>query len=259
MKRAGVMVQQRPPYHGDVMVSALEDMGYRVSLGRLQKPGPGDVLVTWNRHRTQDEPIKAHEEAGGTVLVVENGYFGRNFGGSEWYALALDQHNGAGRTPPGDAARWESLGIPLKPWKRDGSEIVILATRGMGSAKCREPSGWAEKVAAALRADQDRPVRIRKHPGPQSQAPETPLEVDLADAWAAVTWGSTAGLKALAMGVPVIHGFPKWIGAGAARFYERGRIERFFGDRQQMFHRVASAMWSIDEIATGKAFRCLLT
>ena len=157
------------------------------------------------------------------------------------------------------AWRWADLGITLPPWKTDGEEIVILASRNMGHANLREPHGWSEKVAAQIAADTGLPCRIRRHPGPQWKAPDVSLEDDLANAWAAVTWGSTAALKALAMGCPVIHGFPKWIGAPAARLYRPGRLERYLGDRLKMFHRVATAMWSIDEIASGKAFRCLLT
>lgn len=237
------------------MASALEGLGYKCSFKPLTNPQPGDVLVTWNRHESRDEPVKEHEKAGGSVLVVENGYFGRNFGGTEWYALAKGQHNGAGEWPEGDAARWESLGIELKPWKKDGKEIVILASRGMGSAKCREPKGWADRMLA-LANKAGVPARIRKHPGPQYAVPPVSLEDDLANAWAAVTWGSSAGLKALAMGVPVFNGFKDWIGAGASMAsFTEGRI---LGDRRPVFHRVATAMWSIEEIASGKAFRCLL-
>ena len=100
------------------------------------------------------------------------------------------------------------------------------------------------------------PVRIRKHPGPQYAVPEVSLEDDLANAWAAVTWGSSAGLKAICMGVPVFHGFPNWIGASAA---SRIGGQRFMGDRSPMLHRLATAMWSVDEIKSGAAFECLLS
>lgn len=258
MPRACVLVLQRPPYYGDLMMQVLEGMGYTVTDRPFGAVKPGDVMVTWNRHRQRDAPIREHEAQGGTVVVVENGYFGRNFRGSEWYALALDQHNGAGRWPAGDKARWASFGVSIEPWRTGGHDIVVLASRGMGSEGCREPAGWSDRVAEALRA-KGWPVRIRRHPGPQARCDEASLEDDLADAWAAVTWGSTAGLKALTLGVPVFHGFPDWIGAGAARRYADDLPERYLGERAPMFERVATAMWSREEIESGKAFRCLLT
>lgn len=255
--RAAVLVIQRPPYHGNLMIAALQGMGYRVGCRTLPDVRPGDVLVTWNRHFQRERDVTAHERGGGTVLVVENGYFGRNFRGSEWYALARGQHNGAGEWPEGDEARWRSLGVELQPW-RQGREIVVLASRGMGSPLCREPKGWSERVADELRKVTDRPVRIRAHPGPQKAPPRVPLADDLADAWAAVTWGSSAGLQALVLGVPVFHGFPRWIGAGAALPWGSDIEAPFRGNREPMFRRVATAMWSREEIADGTAFSCHL-
>ena len=258
MPRAAVLVLKRPPYHGDKMMVALGRLGYQTFDHPLENPQPGDVLVTWNRHESRDAPVKQHEKAGGAVLVVENGYFGRNFCGSEWYALAWGQHNGAGKWPPGNAARWAAMGMDLKPWKTGGEEIVVLASRNMGSKICREPQGWSVHIAATLRAETGRKVRIRQHPGPQYAVPPVSLEDDLANAWAAVTWGSSAGLKALVLGVPVFHGFPKWIGAGAARRIDEWASGKFLRDRLSPLSRVATAMWSIEEIESGKAFRCLL-
>ena len=106
MPRAAVLVLQRPPYYGDKMGAALAGMGYDVEYQPLENPLPGDVIVTWNRHASRDAPVAEHERAGGTVLVVENGYFGRNFRGSEWYALAKWHHNGAGEWPPGAGRIW---------------------------------------------------------------------------------------------------------------------------------------------------------
>lgn len=254
----------RPPYHGDKMAAALKGMGYRIVSAPESRPGKGDVLVLWNRYPRDEHFCRAYDAAGASIVVVENGYFGRNFGDSEWYAMALSQHNGCGKLPPPSTKRWNALGIELKPWKPYGKEIILLGTRGMGSSITREPNGWLYKVEHMLRRQQKRQVRRRQHPGPQWVVPEISLEEDLENAWAAITWGSSAGLKALALGVPVFHGLPGWIGGAAA--YPMGGLNfdndcieyRFLGDREPMFHRVASAMWSLPEIENGKAFKCLL-
>ena len=260
MKTAFVRVLPRPPYHGDKMAITLRRMGYRIIAQPDRKPSPGDVLVIWNRYPRDEHFTGPYERAGGVVIVVENGYFGRGKPGVEWYAMGLSQHNGCGRMLPASAKRWRALGIEIKPWKTDGNEIVLLATRGMGSSVTREPNGWLLKLEHLLRRQTRRQVRVRQHPGPQWAVPKISLETDLRDAWAAVTWGSSAGLKALAMGVPVFHGLPGWIGKTAAqRLGKDGNIkDRFLGYREPMFRQVAAAQYSLREIESGKAFKCLL-
>ncbi len=261
MPSACVRVLHRPPYHGDRMAAALTGLGYRIAMAPESKPKPVDVLVLWNRYPRDEGFCRAYDAAGARIIIIENGYFGRNFKGSEWYAVALSQHNGCGRWAKASADRWRALGIELKPWRKEGREIVLLATRHMGSEETAEPKTWLGDLQRWLRRETERPVRVRQHPGPQGAVPKVSLEDDLKDAWAAMTWGSSAGLKALAMGVPVFHGLKGWIGSSASRWLGGGvdiKESRFFGKRAPMFHRVASAMWSLEEIESGKAFKCLL-
>ena len=75
MKRAAILVLQRPPYYGHDMAAALVRMGYRTQFHPLDNPRPGDVMVTWNRHETRDRPVKAHEAAGRPVKAA----MGRGF------------------------------------------------------------------------------------------------------------------------------------------------------------------------------------
>jgi hypothetical protein len=218
-------------------------------------PAPEDVIVLWNRHPNMEPYLQPYERAGAAVLIAENGYFGRNWRGGVWYSLARGQHNGAGTWPTSDGARWRSFGITVPPWNTSGQELVILAQRGIGSAAVRQPQGWVERLAGELRARTRRRVRIRAHPGPQNAVPRVSLEQDLRDAWAAITWGSSAGLKAIAAGVPVFFGMPAWIGGSAARSIDHDLEDRFLGDPLPMLERLADALWSLDEIESGEALR----
>ena len=261
MNSACIRVLPRPPYYGHLISSALKDMGYRIVSTPEQKPKEGDLLVLWNRYPRDERFTQLYEAAGARIIVVENGYFGRNFRGEEWFAVALGQHNGAGSWPEPDRHRWNSLGVETSgEWQnKTNGEIVLLATRGMGSDITREPSGWLRRVEASLRRKTGRTIRVRPHPGPQGAIPKVSLEDDLRNAWAAVTWASSAGLKAIAMGIPVFYGLPKWIGGKAAHPITHDIEDRFLGNPMPMFYGVASAMWSLAEIKSGKAFRCLLT
>lgn len=238
------------------MEATFRRLGYRTA--SQPEPRQGNVLVLWNRYMRDEMFAKDYEGAGGTVLVVENGYLGRNFNGSEWYAMARWQHNGAGEWPAGSRDRWQRLGVEVKDWRRRGREIVVLGTRHMGSNVTREPPNWAWHMTKVLKKRTARPVRLRTHPGPQAQCSTGDLVEDLADAHCAVTWGSGAGIKALIAGVPVFHGLRQWIGGPAARTLDSDLEAPFLGDRMPMLERLASAMWRLDELENGEAFRCLL-
>ena len=258
MSRAAVLSQWRPPYNGDRFASGLRALGYQVSDKADPRPTAGDVLVIWNRLGFFEPAAVRYEAAGAHVIVVENGYLGRQWRGSTWYAMARGEHNGCGTWPAADPQRWQSFGIDLPPWDTQGHEIVILAQRGIGSGAVRQPQGWSESARRWLIKTTSRPIRVRSHPGSQKAKPPVTLERDLSNAWAVVTWGSSAGLSAITLGIPVFHGLAGWIGATAARPFGHDIEDPFRGDPAPMFHRLATAMWSVEEIESGEAFRKLL-
>lgn len=253
MRRAWVTLRPLPHYRREAFAEGLKAEGYRIELS--DPPGQvarEDVVVIWNRYGTGELTALAADRAGAAVLVAENAYLG------EGYALALDQHNGAGRWFPGGPERWGALGLEPAPWRRDGDHILLLPQRGIGPNGVAMPMGWTEETLAALRGRTRRPLRVREHPG--RHAPERSLEDDLAGAWCAVTWGSGAGLRALLAGVPVFNQLPRWIGATAATPLSGADLERpRRGDRLGMLQRLAWAQWSVEEIARGVPFRHLLS
>ena len=178
--------------------------------------------------------------------------------GQQLYALALNQHNGAGSWPVGPPGRWREQGIVLKPWRMDGEHVLVLPQRGIGPAGVAMPLNWLDVVLGQLRTLTKRPVRVRTHPG--NVPTQRPLEADLAGAWAVVTWGSGAAVKALCAGIPVFGTWSNWIGAGAARPFP-GDLEMPLMDdvsRETTLDRLAWAQWTTVEILTGEPFRRLL-
>lgn len=246
----------QPTARGAAFSSGLEACGFRVIEEPVPQPSPQDVLVIWNRMQRSEAFARRYELHGARVIVAENGYLGREWRGRVWYALSLWHHNGMGQWPDGGPERWESWSVPLEPWREGGEEIVILAQRGIGHPSVAQPRGWPEQAAAKLRKS-GRRVRIRVHPGERNMARATPLDVELAKAFAVATWGSGAALKAILMGVPVFYAFPHWIGGLAAKF-GFDELEPFRGDRLPMLRRLAWAQWNLDEIRNGEAFRWLL-
>lgn len=244
----------------NVFGDPLRQLGYKLT-GPVARPEPGDVLVVWNRRGIDDELAKRYEAGGGYVLVVENGYMGKNWLGKTWYSVAFSHHAGRGRWPlsqDGDPAlwqrpsRWDNFGEELLPWRDGGREIVVLGQRGIGEPGIASPFDWA------ARAWLEHGGRVRRHPG---RAETVPLARDLENAAAVLTWSSGAALRALAMGVPTYYQLEGWIGAGAAlplREFRRDAIRhRSDAERLATFRRLAWAMWTESEIKTGVCFEHL--
>ena len=243
-----------PYYYREYFWQGLSSLGYQVAQPPKANPEPGDVLVTWNRNRHNDEHAKRYERAGARVIIAENGYVGRDNNDHILFAMALSHHAGAGTWKEGPEDRWAPLGIEMQPWRTKGKEIVILPQRGIGEPGIAMPQGWAEDVANRLRQQTSRPVRIRPHPGKDKTDPGP----DLKNAWAAVTWASGAGIKAILAGVPVFHEMPTWIGGLAARYGINDVENPYLGDRIPMLRRLAWSQWTLEEVRRGDPFRWLL-
>lgn len=250
---AAVILRTSPHYRKDAVVSGLLRCGYQVGDLPRPKPRPDDVLVIWNRWKTDDFYAKRYVAAGAKVIVLENPYVSP-VSGEEFFAAALTNHNGAGTWYQGGPERWASFGIELKPWRRTGGEILVLPQRGIGAPGVAMPADWVADVTSRLRQVTDRKIRVRPHPG----AARTDPAEDLKAAWAAVTWASGAGIKSIIHGVPVFHDMAKWIGAPAARCGLSEIETPFVGDRLPMLERLAWAQFSASELQTGEAIRMLL-
>lgn len=247
---AALLLRHTQSYRRDCFAEGLSRLGFRVSEQIQRSPGPRDLLVIWNRRRAIEPDVERYRAAGARILVCENGYLPGPDG--KQFALALDAHNGAGRWPLGSEPRFP---IPLAPWRARGSRILVLLQRGIGQQGVAMPTGWPVEIKARLAKMTDREILIRRHPGMRTE----PLEPAFRDVWAAVTWGSGAGIKAIAAGVPVFHDFARWIGADAARPIRGADIEDpFIGDRGEFVRKISWAQWSIEEISTGRAFEAVL-
>jgi hypothetical protein len=234
----------------------------------IATPNPDDVLLIWNRSARDAGEAQRFERAGARVLVVENGYLGKEWIGSQWYALSLGHHNGAGLWPwrrgPG---RWQSWGVELAPWRPAVGPVAVLAQRGIGEPGIRSPDGWhmqaMQRVQVARRAlDLGHiPVRIRSHPGKNSR--QDPVEDSVADCASVVTWGSGAAIKCLMQGLHVYYDSPKWIGASAATPFSScpsaaNPIASNEANRLAMFERLAWAMYRREEVESGFAIQKML-
>ena len=263
MQRAIVLIRHLPEFRINAFTSGLKRLGYDIKNAGAHhtdlhyKPNPGDVLLIWNRMGNHHNVACQWEAKGGTVLVAENGWIGRDKDDVRYYALCRGHHNGAGTWHVGDEDRWAKLNIPLQPWREGGSKVVILPQRGIGEPGIAMARDWPDQTLHALR-HYHRKVVIRKHPGNHVMQDKHPIETDLKDVWAVCTWASGSAIKAIVAGIPAFYGLKKWIGAPAAKPGFDDLDNPFLGDRLPMLKRLAWAQWSLEELSTGEPFRWLL-
>ena len=86
---------------------------------------------------------------------------------------------------------------------------------------------------------------------------------DLRHCHCVITWGSSAALVALALGVPAFYQLPTWIGRGAGKPFTGGAGELEFpkldeAARAATFRNVGLSTWRTDEIETGEPLARLL-
>ncbi len=271
--RAWSLVRSLPEFRAEAFRVGLRAAGYDVQPREPTGPAsPGDALVIWNRYGRSEQIANRFEREGGTVFCAENGYLGAggevpkyaaNAGAKPglYYALALSQHNGAGRWKTGDAQRFRQLGVNLTPWRAHGEHVLVCPSRGIGSAKLRPPSNWLPDTVKAIQACTKRPVRVRHHPG--NEAPKKPLEADLANAWAVVIWSSSAGVHALVRGIPVLCLAGAWICRRAAytdvKSIDEPHVSITEEQRLAAMNDLAWSQFTLEEIASGKPFRHLLS
>lgn len=254
--RAWLRLRSTPVYRRDAFTKGLERLGYEVIV-ESKVIQPGDILVTWNRHRQNQDIAKRFEAQRQPVIVVENAYISPPWG-KKWFAMALNHHLGAGAWYVGDGERWEAFNIELKPWRESGEHVLVLAQRGIGEPGVAMGGFWPRDTERKLKKMTKREIVMRRHPG---MAPNpTSLEGALAGAHCAVTWASGAGIKALAAGVPVFYDFPMWIGGEAGKFLDKDLENPRMDDeaREAMFRRLAWCQWNVDEVESGEALRWLL-
>lgn len=246
-------IRTDPHYRRAAFDTGLIRAGYTLAT-KGEPKSKSDVLVLWNRQGAQEGLANTWESRGGSVLVCENGYCGKDDVDRQLYAISVHGHNGSGWFPVGDEDRFASLNVTLEPARDGGKYILVCGQRGIGSREMASPQQWEDKVYKRIKA-MGFDAKIRRHPG--KVKPATTLDEDLAGARMCVIWSSASGVKALAMGIPVVYCAPHWICEGAAGF-GLSDVEKGFAldadARLAAMRRMAHAQWRVAEIESGEPF-----
>lgn len=170
-------------------------------------------------------------------------YIDNGFIGSGRFRIARNAVQAAQCRP--DPDRLANLGVSLTKWRLDGRHVLVCLQSDEFMATV---AGFAGDIAAAVREQTDRPVRVRRKGG------AVPLAADLADCWCVVTWASNAAVEAICAGVPAIV-----LGQSAAAPVAGARLTEIEAPpmpdgREEWAARLAASQWDLQEIRSGKAW-----
>ena len=173
------------------------------------------------------------------------------------------------------ADRFEKHNIKLKPWRTTGSYILICPPTGFFTEAMGLNRSWLKDTMRMIRANTDRPIRVRPKPGRTNIRPiykaikgitnaevlsssiDRPLEVDLKNAWASVAPASATSIESIIEGVPI---FTELISpAQGIAVHDYRHIEHpIYPDREPLLYHLAYSQFEIREIESGYAFEFLL-
>lgn len=221
---------------------------------RLHGTGP---VVVYGRLRGCNEIIQAAIADDRDWYLIDRGYFraSRDSDYTGYFRVTRNamQHTGIGAS---DGRRWRQLGIPVKPWRRTGSHVLVCPpTDIFGRLSGFDASAWTQRALTTLRGATDREIRLREKPRGAHKPP--PLADDLRDAWAVVTHSSNVAVEAVLSGIPVFCTDP--CAAASMGITDLRQIEspRYPDDRMRWASVLADQQWLLSEMRSGLAWEML--
>lgn len=146
-------------------------------------------------------------------FFVDSGYFGNRAGHGNpggwklWHRIVPNdlQHN---RLIARSSDRWDRLRIPIHPWRRTGSKILIAAPDDKACAFYgTTAAAWLRETLDVIKNHSDRPVIVRarqKDAHARTRNPATNFQSALTDdVFAVVCFNSSAAIEAVLHGIPV--------------------------------------------------------
>ena len=174
------------------------------------------------------------------------------------------------------AGKWNQiqqvLGLQLQPWRAQGDHVLVCLQRDGGwSMKGTDMTAWTVNTVRRLRELTSRPIVIRAHPkhridlsvlsdltGVRQSLHGTDLTQDLAGAWAAVFYNSSASVAAVLAGIPVFATDDDCVAWRMAN-PDLAQIEDpRMPAREQWLYDLSAAHWTDAESRSGAIYRHFL-
>jgi hypothetical protein len=232
-----------------------------------------DVAVIWsvlfNGRMSSNRPIyEYYTRTGKKVIVLEVGGIKR---GTTWKVGLNGINRDAFWGDTGnDDSRARSLGLGLKPWRKDGEYILICGQHDKSLQWRNMPSmsQWIIDTIETIQKHSKRPIIFRPHPrcplphiehefkNVKRQEPKhiagTYDDFDMAfdDIYCTVSWSSNPGIHS------VINGVPAFVGPSSLAYDVAGHDLNLINypqtpDRTQWLNDYAWTEYTVEEIAAG--------
>ncbi len=205
------------------------------------------TIVTYGVLRGTFDIIKKVQN----YYYIDHGYFnqsGREFKNNRTEVLNFDGyfrivhnnliHSGDGNFPDD---RFTNLNINIKKQNKSGSHIILSEPSAI-MKKIYNQHNWVEETKQKLKKFTDRKIIIH------NKFSNITLDELLKNAWAFVSLQSTAGFKAMAMGVPSYFTEKTLIKINNIEEIENPKID------YQIFNNLAYGQWTLKEIESGEAW-----
>lgn len=202
--------------------------------------------------------IREHQSNGNKVIICETGYLKRGDGEGHYYAVGLDGLNGRAdfknKSMPSD--RFDELQIELKPWRTTGSHVLICGQVPWdASVDHIDFKEWQRESVRTLKKLTDRPLVFRQHPAIDGS--KKPLQEDLKDCWAVVTFNSNSAVEAAISGIPVFVADEGSMAGPIANWNLEDIENPKTPDRHQWACDLSYSQWTPAEMKEGKTWKHL--
>jgi hypothetical protein len=177
-----------------------------------------------------------------------------------------------------DPMRWEHIkretGCSLKPWRKNGEHILILAQKDSGwTMPGISNVNWIRDTVRNIRLHSDRPIRLRIHPTDVKfmskyeaalmdlniDISSTPhIAKDLENAWCSISHNSSPGAVSVIEGVPVFITDSNWkrspahrVGNNDLKYIEDPHMP----DREEWIQRISMSHYTVEDIKQGHLWK----
>lgn len=217
--------------------------------GEWQLGGPLRAgAVAMFGHPDLEPMLWGAQAEGRTWYYGDHAYFGRG----RFYRCTRNAMQHGGREGDADPQRFLSFGIPVKPWRKSGSHIVLCPNSESFLSRYGVPN-WVDETVAALKAVTDRKIVLRW----KARADRHPLAADLVDAWAVVTFTSNSAVEAVLAGVPAVCTAPCAGAAMSGTNLHEIEAPVMPDGRLAWAARLANNQWTLEEMAAGRLWRAI--
>jgi len=236
------------------------------------KEMPEDIYFYFGILRGAGDMLKRSMQNGWDYFFTDHAYFNAGHDGpNPWYRITKNGHvNSTVVERPADRFE-QNFAKQILPWRKQGSKIIVCPPTG-AITWFYDIQNWLSTTVEALKQQTDREIVVRDKPmdpqvstnagitnivGFNKMTEDRPLEEDLADAHAVVTFNSGVAVKAACEGIPVI------CGPECAAYPVANKIEDIESlqhkDREPWLYNLAYSQFTLDEIRSGFAYQTLIS